>query len=400
LLILFAGLTLFNIRSFLYGIDNAIQGYTDFSAFYSAAILVRDGSGQQLYTYGAQEDVQKQLFATAESRTGPAPYYHPSFEVLAFLPLTYLSYPQAYMSWVIVNLLVLIAVPLLLFPYLLKLRPIFSINVMLSFFAFFPNFIGLYHGQDSILLLLLFVGAFISLKRDRPVLTGVLLAFGLIRFQFVAPFMLFFLIKKQWKVIQGFSATGVLLVAISIVITGWQGAIRYVHFMLEINQSLTDPSHQVRFAVYPSSMTSLRGLLYTLFAAYLGDAVITIISLSFSLLVLVWFYSYLKKRNPTVADIDQEFSMGIVITLLVGFHVHFHDWSLLMLPILIVSDRLAQLHPPRGLALWALRFIALLLLMTPVYVALIGLALMSLLFIPLVVFAQLIKSAMPVRASS
>jgi hypothetical protein len=212
--------------------------------------------------------------------------------------------------------------------------------------------------------------------------------------------MLLFLIKKQWKVIQGFSAAALVVSAISVFVTGPRGTIKYVCFLWEINQNLTDRAHQVRFAVYPRAMTSLRGLLYTLFSGRLSDAVLTIISLSLSLLILVWFYRYLSKRISTVGDIDPEFSMGIVFVLLIGFHVHLHDWSLLMLSILLASNHLAALSAPRGLQLWTLRFTLVLLLMTPVYVALIGLEFMSLLFIPLLVFAGLIGSVMAVKRGS
>ena len=394
------GLTVFNIRSFCYGIDFAVAGYIDFSQFYAGATIVRDGKGPDLYTYEMQENVQKQLYSTAENRTGPVLYYHPAFEILIFLPLTYMSYSRAYFGWVLINLTLLLAVSLLLFPFLTNLRPVFGINVVLSFFAFFPIFNAVYHGQDSLLLLLLFASAFVSLKRGRLFLAGALLGLGLFRFHIVVPFMLLFVVRKQWKVIRGFSISAVLVTAASLFVTGWQGTIKYVYLLWEINQNLTDKAHQVRFALYPSAMANLRGLLYTLFTGYLTDTIITIISLLFSLLVLLWFYVFLRKRISSVADIDLEFSLGIVVMLLVGFHVHLYDWTLLMLPILLLSNRFAGLSPPRGLELWTLRFTVLLLLMTPVYVALIGLELTSLLFIPLLVFARLIASAMTLKRGS
>src|SRR5262245_31166842 len=92
LLIVLAGLVVFNVRSFLFGADFALAGYTDFSQFYSGATIVRDGNGSQLYTYDAQAAMQKEMFATAENRSGPVLYYHPAFEILAFVPLTYTRY--------------------------------------------------------------------------------------------------------------------------------------------------------------------------------------------------------------------------------------------------------------------------------------------------------------------
>jgi hypothetical protein len=389
--ILLAGLTVFNIKSFWYGLDSALEAYTDFSQFYAGAIIVRNGLGQDLYTYETQEKLQQQLYSTADSRTGPVLYYHAPFEILIFLPLTYASYPKAYSSWVVINLIILLAVPLLLFPYLPNLRPTFRINIVLSFFSFFPIFIAVYHGQDSLLLLLLFACAFVSLKRGRLFWAGFLLGLGLFRFHLVVPFMLLFVIKKEWRVIQGFSIAAVFVSIMSVWVTGWQGMIKYVDLLWEINQNLTDRAHQVRFALYPRTMANLRGLIYTLFSGQISDTVITIISASFSLIVLIWLFVYLSKEEEAGVDIDLEFSLGIVAMLLVGIHLHLYDWSLLMLPILLLFNHYAGESSQRGRVLWTLRFTMLLLLMTPIYMMLITLELTSILVVPLLVFAYLIQ---------
>ena len=389
--ILLAGLTAFNIKSFWYGLNSALEAYTDFSQFYAGAIIVRDGLGQDLYTYETQEKMQKQLYSTAESRTGPVLYYHAPFEILAFLPLTYVSYAKAYMSWVIINLIILLAVPLLLFPFLPNLRPTFSLNIVLSFFSFFPIFIAVYHGQDSLLLLLLFASAFVSLKRGLPFWAGLLLGLGLFRFHLVVPFMLLFVTKKQWKVIQGFSIAAVLVSIVSVFVTGRQGIVKYVNLLWEINQNLTDRAHQVRFALYPRTMANMRGLIYTLFSGQISDTIITIISALFSLMVLIWLGVYWSRKDNADADIDLDYSLGIVAMLLVGIHLHLYDWSLLMLPILLLFNHYAREAAPRGRILWTLRFTMLLLLMTPMYMLLISLELTSILVIPLLAFAYLIS---------
>src|SRR5207247_2806967 len=109
----------------------------------------------------------------------------------------YTSYAKAYWSWVVINLIILLAVPLLLFPYLPNLRPTFGINILLSFFSFFPIFIAVYHGQDSLILLLMFACAFISLKRGWPFWAGLLLGLGLFRFRLVVQFMFLLGLHKQ-----------------------------------------------------------------------------------------------------------------------------------------------------------------------------------------------------------
>ena len=199
------------------------------------------------------------------------------------------------------------------------------------------------------------------------------------------------MIKKQWKVIQGFSIAAVLVSTLSLLVTGWQGMAKYVNLLWEINQNLTDRAHQVRFALYPRAMANLRGLLYTLFSGQISDTVITIISASFSLIVLTCLCVYLSRKDNAATTIDLEFSLGIVAMLLVAIHLHLYDWSLLMMPILLLLNNYGAESAAGGRTLWTLRFTMLLLLMTPVYMVLITLELTSILVVPLLFFAYLIQ---------
>src|SRR5579864_2403707 len=58
------------------------QGYPDFTIFYTAARMVREGLGHQLYDLRAQYRVQEEFAKGIQSRVGPLPYIHPPFEVL------------------------------------------------------------------------------------------------------------------------------------------------------------------------------------------------------------------------------------------------------------------------------------------------------------------------------
>ena len=66
------------------------QGYPDFTAFYTAATLLRHGLGHQLYNPKIQYEAQESFAGNISSRRGPLPYIHPPFEALIFLPLTLL----------------------------------------------------------------------------------------------------------------------------------------------------------------------------------------------------------------------------------------------------------------------------------------------------------------------
>src|SRR4029077_20293325 len=62
----------------------------DFSSFYCAAQIVRQGFGRQLYDLGLQVEFQSKVAAVH------AFFNHPPYEALLFVPFTFFSYRVAY----------------------------------------------------------------------------------------------------------------------------------------------------------------------------------------------------------------------------------------------------------------------------------------------------------------
>ena len=138
-------LLLFHLQLFWALRDEALRGYSDFAAFYAAGKLVHLGPASGLYDYDQQARIQAALFPKVQIRQAPLLYYHPPFEVLLFLPLSFLSYSTAYLLWAFLNLCILLALPWLLRPCVGRLevtvRPFFPI----FFLLFFPAFVALIH---------------------------------------------------------------------------------------------------------------------------------------------------------------------------------------------------------------------------------------------------------------
>ncbi|HEU0369675.1 MAG TPA: glycosyltransferase 87 family protein, partial [Candidatus Acidoferrum sp.] len=86
---LFVGITLLNFTT---NKDNL-----DFSEFYGAAQMVRQGHGKDLYDLDLQAEFQSRVAAVH------AVYLRPPFETLLFVPLTYVSYRTAYTLWTLAN---------------------------------------------------------------------------------------------------------------------------------------------------------------------------------------------------------------------------------------------------------------------------------------------------------
>src|SRR5208283_2463739 len=173
------------------------QGYPDFTIFYTAGKMLRQGRGHRLYDAQAQFEVQKNFVGQIPTRRGPLPYNHPPFEALFFLPLTLLPYRQAFIAWDLLNLAALFGVALLLRRSGPMLRGIAPWAFVIACLAFFPVFVSVLQGQDSVLLLLLCALGFRALSKGADSLAGCWFALGTFKFQFMIPLLLLIIWNRR-----------------------------------------------------------------------------------------------------------------------------------------------------------------------------------------------------------
>jgi hypothetical protein len=320
--------------------EEVATGYQDFTIFYSAGQIVRQGMGQHLYDEAVEWRVQHEVAPHVASRKAALPYMHAPYEVLVFLPFSFFSYGKAYVLWNLTNLAILAALPVLLRPHLSALQHYRSPLWILSFLAFFPVFLTMLEGQDVILLLLFYTLAFVALKKNAWFSSGCWLALGLFRFQLVAPFLLVMLLKKKWRLLAGSLLTAAGLATISAAIIGWQGVIRYPHYIWSLEH------HLGRSILPPRDSTNLRGLIEQVFASWANPSVILIVVVATSAgAILLLLLKWKCIQQAEAQQLDLLFSLTLLVTLLVSYHGMLYDLTLLVLPVLVVLNRIL-LGPP------------------------------------------------------
>jgi len=305
------------------------RGYPDFTIFYGAAMIVKEGLGRRMYDADVQHRIQETFAGNIDSRRGPLPYNHPPFEALLFLPLTLLPYRYAFLAWDVLNGVSLFVVSLILRRHLNALRAIPPWEFVLGSLAFFPVFATFLQGQDSILLLLLFALGFNALRIGSGFSAGCWFALGTFKFQLVLPLILLLFLWRRKRVATGFVLVSFLLALVSVMLVGWDGMVRYPAYVLNIAKasSLGDVS--------PAFMPNLRGLVegwpYN-FAPGVGMSVVTV-----ALSILIFFAAWRLGARQQLS-LDLHFSLAIIVTVLVGWHTNAHDLSLLLLPLILVAD--------------------------------------------------------------
>ena len=300
-------------------------GYPDFTAFYAAGASVRSGTAARLYDLASLQP----LSTTAQELFPPSadlPFLHPPCEALLFAPLSFLSFRGAFLVWDVLSVLLLLACGFLLRSELAGGSPWLWLPAGLGFF---PVFIALLQGQDSILLLLLFTLAYRSLKRQANFWAGVCLGLGMLRPQIVLPFLLILMFRPaRGRLLAGFGAAAAFLACVSAWATNWRTALRYPLFLLEANREALGHS------IFPEDMPNLRGLASQWAALGLPDwlVVSVVVGLSVLLILLagrVWLRNW--ESRPNQFD-DTAFAVSVAVALLVSYHIHLHDLSLLLLP--------------------------------------------------------------------
>jgi hypothetical protein len=300
-----------------------VQKGTDFPEFYAAAKIVGAGHGHELYLSRTQDEFQVRYFG------GVGTYFnHPPFELLLYLPLTFWPPPYAHWLWCVFNIGLLFAVARLLGRYVLKG---FAWRVvLLSFFMFVPLLLDFLHGQDSVILLLMLVSAFVALRKKHEFAGGCLLACGLFRPHLVLPVLIALLPGTGRKLLAGFASVAILLSLLSTAICGWDVFTAYPRFVWQ-TQSLP------LAGIHPEQMANLRGLMLRLFP---GGVPIEIgLTLIGSLLVLS-----LAIRGWTTAErcangsADLAFANAVIAATLVGYHLSPHDLTILLLPLTLIFN--------------------------------------------------------------
>lgn len=346
---------------FLWSVRERIaRGYPDFTVFYTAGRILREGRAADLYDGRTQQLVQREFVSNSDIRSGPLPFIHPPFEAVVFVPFTYFSYPVAFALWSVLNACLLGAIGILLQGTIGFLRPFSWWQLVVTAFAFFPVFATFHQGQDAILLLLLLVLAYRALIRNADFLAGCWLGFGIFKYHLILPLILVLVIWKGRKLVSGFLFVSGLMALLSFAIVGWHGALQYPAFALQV---VSRPDFG---GIPPRQLPNILGLLVGWprleTAGWPGPVAACLCA--FLLLLIV---SFLRAPARSARTFKLCLSIAVITALLVGYSTNTYDLSLLLLPLVLITDEYLQTSPGERPARLSLLFPVLPLLISPLW---------------------------------
>lgn len=299
----------------------------DFSEFYCAGQILRQGQAHLLY------DLKIQAACLDGLGQVTVFYNHPPFEALIYLPLTYLSFHTAYVIWTSIGVLLLLGAAFRidqstqLSQVLAEIThiPVDMGLLFIIFLTFSPATTCLLLGQDSVLMLLVYVSTLLMFQRGHEFSAGCVLACGLFKFTLILPLALILLLRGKWRVLKGFTVVGSALVLVSIAIAGAGALTAYPRFVL------FDSLYQQIGGFAPDFMPNLRGILYLLTDGLLPRSWFGALIAAASLFVL-WITARFWRDDR----LEISFAAAILATLLASYHLYNYDLTLTLLPISIL----------------------------------------------------------------
>jgi hypothetical protein len=389
--LLIAGVLWVEFLFFLQYRDGMKRGYTDFAVFYTAGTILRQGLRHQLYDRQVQFQAQESFNGHLAFRRGPLPFIHPPFEAPLFEPLSYLRYPQAFLVWDLLTAVMLFAAAAVLRRSVDALRPISTWKLAVASFAFYPVFTCFMQGQDSILQLLLCAAAFSALRKNHELQAGCWLALAAFKLQFMLPLVMLLFLWRRRRMVWGFAAVGVILLLVSLAVVGEGELLRYPHFAATVVE--TPSIGGVPLALLPN----LHGLATGWPQPFSGS---TGIILAIVASVLLFGFAAWAGGSGTIrGDLRLQFSLAVVVSVLIAWQTNAHDLSLLVLPLVLLADYCLQRRT--GRLRFALLYPVYPLLLSPVWMWLwLGVAKVNLVAIPmlawvLVIGRELLRNSKP-----
>jgi hypothetical protein len=333
----------------------------DFSAFYTTALIERQGHSAKIYDLAERTATQKAFLGGTGMVVNP----YPPFQALLFAPLGGLTYRVAYVAWGVINILFWLT-----FQYLLRNEPrvrseplrYLALNTL-----FFPIWVAILQGQFSILLLFSFALSFSMVKRGRQGLAGLALGPGLLKFQIVLPFALIFLLRRNWRFIGGLAIAAGVLGVMSLAAVGLSGVVSYCTLLIDIFKRPSSPAYLV---IKPWNMPTLRGFVSGVLGRHVQPLWVSGLAIVLSCsLILFAVRSWNRMCRGQVNDSSSQlmFAAALIISLVTSPHLYPHDLAPLALAItLIVAS--PSFVPKSAERLFMLAVIAVL-YASPLYIA-------------------------------
>ena len=311
---------------------------SDFVSDYFPAYSLRNGGA----IYGEDiANLEKKMLGASTIQN-----FHPPFNALLFLPLSFLSYNKAFVVLGVISLILLLLINQLVVKGL-ELNNEWFLNYVCFTLCWFPVLYCLILGQSSMIIAACLIGGWFCLRLKKEYIAGFLFAIATLMKLFPGLVLLYLLILKQWRAFFATVSFIVVGLIVTTIIVGFDDMRTYV--MIIVARDIDDYQGYVL-------NHSIGGIVTRLFGKPMGwfeplvelpyIASLLIILLSIGVLV----YTILKLREMATKKelTDYAFGLTMVTMLLLSPITWSHIFPVLILPIgLLLREYINEPSPKR-----------------------------------------------------
>lgn len=316
-----------------FGVSRTVAVGSDLVSYLTGAMVIRQGKGEMIYDLSTQFSFQQEI-ARPSVKKNLLPFRSPPVVGLIFVPFTYSSLVQAYKLFALFNLLILV-----LFTFFSV--KIFKKIINYKLWAFIPFiFVPAVHSmlaaQISLILMLLYLFLYKFIKSEKSQAAGVLCGLLLLKPQYIISLPFFFLLSKdRRRFIIGFISSFLLLVLVSVYVSGMGSILNYPQFLLFTESSVFGSRAQEMFSVGAIFLSNLHISSLGLYGVLAFNA-----GLYFTALFI-----FVKRYK--LVSFDQSFITATLFSLVFAIHVLSHDLTSLLVPVFVLLNRVAALEARR-----------------------------------------------------
>lgn len=219
---------------------------SDFTQDYVAAVALR----HQTSLYGAPVAALAAKIFQFEIMGNYQPEilnFHPPFNALLFLPISYIPYTSAFISWNIVSTLIYVwTIYLLLRAYGLATFRRLQLCTILLVWEPFSNTVAL--GQISTMLAFLIVWGFLLLEREqKETAAGLMFGFATLIKLFPGLILVYLLLRRRWRCASVMVITIFTGLFLTLIVVGLEDNLYYLHSLL--------PEHVRVYGAFPFNIS-------------------------------------------------------------------------------------------------------------------------------------------------
>ncbi len=279
----------------------------DFLNLYTGASLALDGDFARLHDPQVQLARERRFVPQTDALV---PFVRPAFYAALLAPLALIPFQAAFWVWIILQTALLVGC------WIWAVRR-WGPDAAIFGALYLPTGLGIPHGQDCVVMLVILIAAFSIHERGRAGWSGAVLGLGLIKFHLFLLWPVALIFERRWRMLSGFAAAMGLELLASWALTGSSGLAQYVRLLTAKDIPHLNPSPELMVNVWSLALSAGRA------GTVLGPVLAVLAFLLF--LKAIW-----------KAPLWRLFAATATACLLIAPHVYGYDASLLLLGIWLV----------------------------------------------------------------